>query len=55
MRLVEELAPDPAVPLPEQFDRRTGAPRSSLDLTWSAAAFLEAAAARDLACQAMGR
>lgn len=55
MALIQRVAPAPPGPLPEQFDRRTGAPRSSLDLTWSAAAFLEAAAARELACQAMGR
>lgn len=54
MHLIQTVAPDPG-PLPEQFHRDTGAPTSSLDLTWSAAAFLEAAAARDLARQAMVR
>ena len=53
MRLIQEVAPNPAGPLPEQFDRRTGAPASCLDLTWSAAAFLEAAVARDAAVQSM--
>ncbi|MFD0982683.1 glycoside hydrolase family 15 protein [Tropicimonas aquimaris] len=53
MGLVQSVAPDPAEPLAEQFDRRTGAPVSCLALTWSAAAFLEAAAARDTALQAM--
>ncbi|HWL58520.1 MAG TPA: glycoside hydrolase family 15 protein [Paracoccus sp. (in: a-proteobacteria)] len=53
MRLIQQVAPQPAGPLPEQFDRVTGAPRSSLNLTWSAAAFLEAAAARQTAIQAM--
>jgi len=53
MRLIQQVAPQPAGPLPEQFDRVTGAPRSCLDLTWSAAAFLEAAAARDMAIRAM--
>ncbi|WP_138466519.1 glycoside hydrolase family 15 protein [Poseidonocella sp. HB161398] len=40
--------------LPEQFDRATGAPRSCPELTWSAAAFLSAAAARARADQALG-
>lgn len=53
MALIEQVAPRPEGPLPEQFDRRTGAPTSCLDLTWSAAAFLEAAEARDHALQAM--
>ncbi|SEN24628.1 glucoamylase [Paracoccus alcaliphilus] len=52
MHLIETVAPRPPGPLPEQFDRRTGAPRSCMDLTWSAAAFLEAVAARDAALQA---
>ena len=54
MALIQSVAPDPG-PLPEQFDRTTGAPTSCLNLTWSAAAFLEAAAAREAALQAMGR
>ncbi|WP_370576910.1 glycoside hydrolase family 15 protein [Paracoccus sp. PAR01] len=53
MALIQQVAPNPAGPLPEQFDRVTGQPVSCLDLTWSAAAFLEAAAARDLAIRAM--
>ncbi len=53
MALIEEVAPAPAGALPEQFDRNTGVPVSNLDLTWSAAAFLEAAASRDTALQAM--
>jgi glucoamylase len=53
MRLIQQVAPTPVGPLPEQFHRRTGAPVSCLDLAWSAAAFLEAAAARDLTIQAM--
>ena len=36
-----------------ELDRATGAPTSCLNLTWSAAAFLQAAAARDAALQAM--
>ncbi|MFD1796543.1 hypothetical protein FQV27_13580 [Paracoccus aurantiacus] len=55
MSIVQHYAPDPDTPLPEQFDRRTGAPTSCLNLTWSAAAFLEAAAARDAAIQATFR
>lgn len=51
MALVQQVAPDPG-PLPEQFDRVSGKPRSCLNLTWSAAAFLEAAAAREVAVQA---
>lgn len=47
--LIERVAPRPPGPLPEQFDARSGAPASCLDLTWSAAAFLEAAHARDMA------
>ena len=54
MALVQALTPSPG-PLPEQFDRASGAPASCLNLTWSAAAFLEAAAARDAALQAMVR
>ncbi|MTH66566.1 glycoside hydrolase family 15 protein [Paracoccus shanxieyensis] len=53
MHMVQTLHPTPG-PLPEQFHRDSGAPTSSLDLTWSQAAFLEAAAARDLALQATG-
>ncbi|SMO65907.1 glycoside hydrolase family 15 protein [Paracoccus laeviglucosivorans] len=52
LRLIQSVSPPPG-PLPEQFDRSTGAPTSCLDLTWSAAAFLEAVAARDHALQAM--
>lgn len=55
MRLIEEVAPDPGVPLPEQFDRTTGAGVSCPALTWSAAAFLGAASARDEAIQALTR
>ncbi|WP_062563588.1 glycoside hydrolase family 15 protein [Paracoccus aminovorans] len=54
LALIQSVAPIPG-PLPEQFDRRTGAPTGCLDLTWSAAAFLEAAAARETALQAMAR
>lgn len=53
MALVAEVAPE-GDDLPEQFDRETGAPRSCLALTWSAAAFLRAAAAREAALQAIG-
>lgn len=53
MELIQQVSPKPAGPLPEQFDRHDGRPVSCLDLAWSAAAFLEAAAARDLALQAM--
>lgn len=53
MALISQFAPRPPGPLPEQFDRVSGAPVSSLDLTWSAAAFLEAAAARQSALQAL--
>jgi glucoamylase len=52
MALVEEVAPGGDA-LPEQFDRMTGAPVSCPALTWSAAAFIGAAAARDEARQAM--
>jgi glucoamylase len=52
MALVEEVAPEGDA-LPEQFDRMTGAPVSCPALTWSAAAFIGAAAARDEARQAM--
>lgn len=52
MALVEEVAPE-GDDLPEQFDRRTGAPRSCLALTWSAAAFIGAATAREDARQAL--
>ena len=54
MALIAKLFPDPG-PLPEQMDRTTGAPTSCPALTWSAAAFLETAAARDGALQATGR
>ncbi|MGA0617037.1 glycoside hydrolase family 15 protein [Paracoccus sp. KR1-242] len=53
LHLIQRVAPRPAGPLPEQFDRVTGSPASCLDLTWSAAAFLEAAAARETAVRAM--
>lgn len=53
MALIQQVAPDPAIPLPEQFDRGSGAAVSCLNLTWSAAAFLQAAAAREAALQAM--
>ncbi len=52
MGLIQNVAPKPVGPLPEQFDRISGAPVSCRSLTWSAAAFLEAAAARDAARQA---
>lgn len=55
MRLVEDVAPDPTAPLSEQFDRTTGAATSCPALTWSAAAFLGAATARDAAVQALAR
>jgi glucoamylase len=45
MALVWEVAPE-GDDLPEQFDRATGAPVSCRGLTWSAAAFIAAAAAR---------
>lgn len=53
MHLLQRVAPRPPGPLPEQFDRKTGAPTSCLDLTWSAAAFLQAADAREMALQVM--
>lgn len=53
LALVARVAPRPAGPLPEQFDRDSGVPRSCLALSWSAAAFLEAAAARDQAVAAL--
>jgi glucoamylase len=53
MALVEEVAP-PGDALPEQFHRETGAPVSCPALTWSAAAFIGAASARDAAAQALG-
>jgi len=53
MALIQTVAPDGDA-LPEQFDRVTGAARSSPDLTWSAAAFLGAAAARQAALDALG-
>ncbi|OSP55955.1 glycoside hydrolase family 15 protein [Pseudoruegeria sp. SK021] len=49
MDLIREVAPSGDA-LPEQFDRSSGAPTSSLELSWSAAAFIAAAAARDAAC-----
>jgi len=52
MALIEEVAPE-GEDLPEQFHRETGAPVSCRALTWSAAAFLGAAAAREAALQAM--
>lgn len=52
MALVEAVAPEGDA-LPEQFDRGTGEPRSCLALSWSAAAFVGAAAARDAARQAL--
>lgn len=55
MALIQQVAPKPAGPLPEQFDRATGKPASCLDLTWSAAAFLGASSARERAVQAMTR
>jgi glucoamylase len=48
MALIREVAPEGDA-VPEQFDRTTGAPSSSKALTWSAAAFIAAAAARDRA------
>ncbi len=52
MALIEEVAPEGDA-LPEQFDRATGAPVSCRALTWSAAAFIGAATAREAARQAM--
>jgi glucoamylase len=52
MTLIAEVAP-PGDAIPEQFDRATGAPVSCLALTWSAAAFIAAAAARGRAAQAL--
>jgi glucoamylase len=46
MELIREVAPDGDA-LPEQFDRVTGKPVSTRALTWSAAAFVGAAAARE--------
>lgn len=51
MRLIREFAPAGDA-LPEQFHRATGAPVSCPELTWSAAAFIGAAAARRAALQA---
>lgn len=51
MALIEEVAPGGDA-LPEQFDRETGDPASCPALTWSAAAFIGAAAAREEARQA---
>ncbi|MBE3639142.1 glycoside hydrolase family 15 protein [Mangrovicoccus algicola] len=53
LALVLDLAPEGDA-LPEQFDRETGAPRSCPALTWSSAALLQAAAARDRAVQVLG-
>ena len=50
MALVREVAP-PGDALPEQFHRATGSPVSCRALTWSAAAFLSAAAARQTAAE----
>ena len=52
MALIESVAPEGDA-LPEQFDRETGAPVSCKALTWSAAAFIGAAAARERARQAL--
>lgn len=52
MALIEGVAPE-GDDLPEQFHRETGAPVSCRALTWSAAAFLGAEAARRAALQAM--
>jgi glucoamylase len=48
MALIGSVAPDGDA-LPEQFDRETGVPVSCRGLTWSAAAFIGAAAARERA------
>ncbi len=48
MALIREVSPEGDA-LPEQFDRMTGAPAGSRALTWSAAAFIAAAAARERA------
>lgn len=53
MALIEEVAPQDD-DLPEQFHRETGRPESCRALTWSAAAFLGAEAARRSALQLMG-
>ena len=55
MSLIAEYVPDPKTTLPEQFDRETGAPTSCLALTWSAAAFLAATAARAKVVQTLAR
>jgi glucoamylase len=52
MALIEEVAPA-GDDLPEQFDRATGAPVSCLALTWSAAALIGAATAREGARQTL--
>lgn len=54
MATIRAVAP-PEGALPEQFDRTSGAPRSCLELSWSAAAFIAAAAAREAACQVIAR
>lgn len=54
MDLVRQVAPEGDA-LPEQFDRANGAPTSCHGLTWSAAAFIGAAGAREAAFQAMAR
>lgn len=53
MALIEQVAPE-GDDLPEQFDRATGRALSSPALTWSSAAFLGAASARDVALQTIG-
>lgn len=53
MDLLRQLLPEGDA-LPEQIDRSTGAPVSCLNLSWSAAAFIGAAAARARAAQAIG-
>lgn len=50
MSLLREVLPEGDA-LPEQIDRATGQPVSCLELSWSAAAFLGAAAARARAAQ----
>ncbi|QEW24016.1 oligosaccharide amylase (plasmid) [Paracoccaceae bacterium] len=55
MSLIAEFVPNPKTTLPEQFDRETGAPTSCLALTWSAAAFLAATAARAKVVQTLAR
>jgi glucoamylase len=52
MALIASVAPEGDA-LPEQFDRETGLPASCKALTWSAAALIGAAAARERAHQAL--